>query len=150
MCIRDRFCTVRHNCSCHTAATIPLALPLLAKSCDLPGGLERAALITPPYLVLLHAGFSLPPTLQPMRCALTAPFHPYPFSRAVYFLCHFPSGHPDRELPGASLSGVRTFLYDHTNKSSMVTAVARPTTTEYQSPPLYVYYRYPSVSWLMR
>ena len=54
--------------------------------------------------------------------------------RAVYFLCHFPSGHPDRELPGASLSGVRTFLYHHANKSGVATAVARPTTTEYQRP----------------
>jgi hypothetical protein len=33
---------------------------------------------TPPYLVLLPAGFCLPPTLPPARCALTAPFHPYP------------------------------------------------------------------------
>jgi hypothetical protein len=31
----------------------------------------------PPYLVLLRAGFCLPPTLPPARCALTAPFHPY-------------------------------------------------------------------------
>jgi hypothetical protein len=33
---------------------------------------------TPPYLVLLRAGFCLPPALPPARCALTAPFHPYP------------------------------------------------------------------------
>jgi hypothetical protein len=33
--------------------------------------------ITPPYLVLLRAGFSLPFTLRQTRCALTAPFHPY-------------------------------------------------------------------------
>jgi len=32
----------------------------------------------PPYLVLLRVGFTLPPTSQPERCALTAPFHPYP------------------------------------------------------------------------
>src|SRR6266404_696668 len=31
----------------------------------------------PPYLVLLRAGFCLPPMLPPARCALTAPFHPY-------------------------------------------------------------------------
>jgi hypothetical protein len=31
----------------------------------------------PPYLVLLHVGFTLPPALRPERCALTAPFHPY-------------------------------------------------------------------------
>src|SRR5207342_2590038 len=32
----------------------------------------------PPYLVLLRAGFCLPPALRSARCALTAPFHPYP------------------------------------------------------------------------
>ena len=32
----------------------------------------------PPYLVLLRVGFTLPPPLQTARCALTAPFHPYP------------------------------------------------------------------------
>ena len=31
----------------------------------------------PPYLVLLRVGFTLPSTLRPKRCALTAPFHPY-------------------------------------------------------------------------
>jgi hypothetical protein len=30
----------------------------------------------PPYLVLLRAGFCLPPVLPRARCALTAPFHP--------------------------------------------------------------------------
>ena len=30
-----------------------------------------------PYLVLLQVGFTLPPVLPPVRCALTAPFHPY-------------------------------------------------------------------------
>lgn len=30
------------------------------------------------YLVLLRVGFSLPFLLPRMRCALTAPFHPYP------------------------------------------------------------------------
>ena len=57
--------------------TIPLALQSLAGSSDLPGGLGRAALITPPYLVLLRAGFCLPSVLPRTRCALTAPFHPY-------------------------------------------------------------------------
>ena len=32
----------------------------------------------PPYLVLLRVGFTLPPALQSERCALAAPFHPYP------------------------------------------------------------------------
>ena len=49
---------------------------------------------TLPYLVLLRVGFTLPPTLPPARCALTAPFHPYPAPterrRAVSFLWHWP------------------------------------------------------------
>jgi len=31
-----------------------------------------------PYLVLLQVGFTLPQLLPVARCALTAPFHPYP------------------------------------------------------------------------
>ena len=122
------------------ATIIPLVSPLLAGSSDRPGSFGRAVLKAPPYLVLLRAGFCLPPVLPRARCALTAPFHPYPFAgyapqvnagpgaqigvsapasgaahvaereRAVYFLCHFPSGYPDRALPGALPCGVRTFL----------------------------------------
>jgi hypothetical protein len=70
--------------------------------------------VTLPYLALLRAGFCLPPVLPRARCALTAPFHHcLPALRrtsAVYFLCHFPSSCPDRGLPGALPSGVRTFL----------------------------------------
>ena len=61
--------------------TIPLAPPLLAGSSDLPGDFGRAVRSgfrrAPPYLVLLRAGFCLPPVLPRARCALTAPFHPY-------------------------------------------------------------------------
>src|SRR5688572_11698943 len=108
------------------ATTIPLGRRLLAGSSDLPGDVRlrlsaKAARtgrpITPPYLALLRAGFCLPPALPPARCALTAPFHPYLSThprgasrRAVYFLCHCPSGHPARALPGALPFGVRTFL----------------------------------------
>src|SRR5438552_10115621 len=56
---------------------IPLAPPSLAESSDLPGDFGRAVRITSPYLVLLRAGFCLPPVLPQARCALTAPFHPY-------------------------------------------------------------------------
>jgi len=46
----------------------------------------------PPYLVLLRVGFALPAALLPRRCALTAPFHPYPahpkMRQAVCFLWH--------------------------------------------------------------
>ena len=63
--------------------TIPLAPPLLAGSSNLPGDSQTGRLLpacaaAPPYLVLLRAGFCLPPVLPRARCALTAPFHPYP------------------------------------------------------------------------
>src|SRR5438067_4663941 len=71
--------------------TIPLASPSLATSSDLPEGVGRAILVfpgassagSPSYLVLLRAGFSLPPVLPRARCALTAPFHPYSPSRLL-------------------------------------------------------------------
>src|SRR5207245_290771 len=70
---------------------------------DLPGGCDapsqhvpRANPSLPPYLVLLRVGFALPAALLRRRCALTAPFHPYPSvaARAVCFLWHFPSNDP--------------------------------------------------------
>ena len=50
--------------------------------------------------------------LPPARCALTAPFHPYLacYSRAVYFLLHFPWTHVPQALPGTLPCGARTFL----------------------------------------
>ena len=56
-----------------------------------------------PYSVLLQAGLAMPPPLLETRCALTAPFHPYPAPRgwAVYFLWRYPWGRPRRELPAA-------------------------------------------------
>ena len=55
----------------------------------------------PAYLVLLRVGFTMPPTLQPERCALTAPFHPYPAlaSAAVSSLWHLPSRSLDAPVP---------------------------------------------------
>ena len=51
-------------------------------------GTMRAAL-SPPYLVLLQAGFAMPWLLPAMRCALTAPFHPYlpRYARRRYVFC---------------------------------------------------------------
>ncbi len=61
------------------------------------------------YSVLLPAGLAVPPTLPPARCALAAPFHPYPWRRAlrpsawaVCFLWRFPWGRPRRTLSGAA------------------------------------------------
>ena len=40
-----------------------------------------------PYLVLLRMGFTLPYLLPGTRCALTAPFHPYPDKAGRYIFC---------------------------------------------------------------
>jgi hypothetical protein len=42
--------------------------------------------VTPmsPYLALLRTGFTLPYLLPGKRCALTAPFHPYPFQGGIF------------------------------------------------------------------
>ena len=50
-------------------------------SSDLPGsraGRTSGSSPSLPYLVLLRVGFTLPLLLPAARCALTAPFHPYP------------------------------------------------------------------------
>jgi len=65
--------------------TIPLVPSSLTGSSDLPGDSadgpsapdREVPIRWPPYLVLLRAGFCLPPVLPRARCALTAPFHPY-------------------------------------------------------------------------
>ena len=111
---------------------IPLGRALLRGSSDLPGSCDapsqharppKRTLL--PYLVLLRVGFSLPPSLLTARCALTAPFHPYPaqlahpghngrrpnrsiagdyastskLGGAVCFLWHFPSTTLERRRP---------------------------------------------------
>jgi hypothetical protein len=106
------------------AAVIPLgaALPR-ALSSDLPGGsgnfVEQPCGAgpapgtslapdsrLPPYLVLLRVGFTLPAPSPAQRCALTAPFHPYPGvlpgtagPGAVCFLWHWPSAGLDARVP---------------------------------------------------
>ncbi len=80
-------------------------------SSDLPG--NCAGHTSFPYLVLLRVGFTSLPMLPPARCALTAPFHPYPRSlatRAVFFLLHLPSARAAQALPGTLPYGARTFL----------------------------------------
>src|SRR5499426_1632641 len=74
--------------------TIPLVPSSLTGSSDLPGDSadgpsapdREVPIRWPPYLVLLRAGFCLPPVLPRARCALTAPFHPYP-ERGRYIFC---------------------------------------------------------------
>jgi len=40
-------------------------------------------------LSLLQVGFALPHLLLSVRCALTAPFHPYLSDRRYFFCCTF-------------------------------------------------------------
>jgi hypothetical protein len=54
----------------------------------------------PPYLVLLRVGFTLPPALQPERCALTAPFHPYPGTETE------PAGRAQPAVSGSSATSL--------------------------------------------
>ena len=98
---------VRDGHSSGTRVTAGLARP--TRTTGLETGLRpppRGDRRRRPYLVLLPVGFAMPPTLPPARCALTAPFHPYPqpsrspTRRAVCSLWHFPWGHPRRALPG--------------------------------------------------
>src|SRR4051812_37289872 len=118
--------------------TIPLAPPLLAGSSDLPGDLDgpsnqRCSAGRLPIWSCSVRGFACHPcyhrrgALLPHLFTLThhrpsgsgeaSPLRGLPRRstrsvrrRAVCFLCHFPSSHPDRALPGALPCGVRTFL----------------------------------------
>src|SRR5690606_13514264 len=91
------------------AATIHLGVLSPGPSCNQPG---RQAVKTRleqsshrPYSVLLPVGFTVRRLLPDPRCALTAPFHPYPGrAGAVCFLWHFPWGRPRRALPGTVFS----------------------------------------------
>jgi len=62
------------------------------------------------YLALLRLGVTLPRPLPAARWALTPPFHPCPWIRAVCFLWPFPSPHGAQVLPGSQPYGARTFL----------------------------------------
>src|ERR1035438_283776 len=55
-----------------------------------------------PYLVLLRVGFSLPAELLLPRCALTAPFHPYPTLRRGGIFSVALSVEPLRTRPAVS------------------------------------------------
>ncbi len=87
---------------------------LLAASGRCAAGAWLLASGFPPYLVLLRVGFTLPPPLLAERCALTAPFHPYPgaepaswrgvalrrgVAEAVCSLWHWPSTGLDARVP---------------------------------------------------
>src|SRR4051812_11550095 len=63
------------------------------------------------YLVLLRVGFSVPSLLPMMRCALTAPFHPYLLRGGLFSVALSVGLH----RPGVTWHfalGARTFLCD--------------------------------------
>ena len=63
---------------------------------------SRNKLICRPYSVLHPVGFSVPETLPPPRCALAAPFRPYPPKGRRYAFC---GTFPRRRTPGRALPG---------------------------------------------
>jgi len=113
------------------------------RHCTLPLGASgrcasiarKKAIELPAYLVLLRVGFTMRFELPQTRCALTAPFHPYPIrsceiKRAVYSLLHWPSRclhkHPSRTLSGTLPCGVRTFLPRQTFLRTKPAAIIQP------------------------
>ena len=91
-------------------AVIHLGYMLPYTSSGLPESL-RGQRFTLFYLTLLQVGFTLPPMLPSVRCALTTPFHPYLLNEAVSFLWHFPWTRVLQTLSGTLPCGARTFLY---------------------------------------
>ncbi len=81
-----------------------------------------------PYSVLLPVWFALPPPLPAARCALTAPFHPYPHRPKTNwrfaFCGTFPGVAPAGRYPAPCLRGARTFLPSRV--SPMRRAAIRP------------------------
>jgi len=72
---------------------IPLGSTSPRTSSGLPGSARGSALHSPlrsrtsvrlPYLALLQVGFAMPALLPGLRCALTAPFHPYRWPWAAH------------------------------------------------------------------
>jgi len=74
---------------------------------------KRSGPLLLPYLVLLRVGFTLPAGLLRPRCALTAPFHPYPVRGGMFSVAlsvEFGLTGPSRPLAGTLPCGDRTFL----------------------------------------
>src|SRR5262249_4576404 len=81
-------------------AIIPLDAASPRHSSDLPAGLaRRASTQFPAYLVLLRVGLALPSPLLTTRCALTAPFPPYPLPGGMFSVA-LSVQRPSRRRPG--------------------------------------------------
>jgi len=115
---------------------IPLGRASLRDSSDLPGSggassrnARRISSPLLPYLVLLRVGFALPWLSPARRCALTAPFHPYPGKPGRYVFCgtfrRVDLNPHSQALPGTLLCGVRTFLVHSCPRPSGPVATVR-------------------------
>lgn len=83
-----------------------------------------------PYSVLLPVGFTMPAPLPAPRCALTAPFHPYPAkpegeAGRFVFCGTFPEVALAGRYPAPHVKGARTFLPG--DLSAPAGAAVRPT-----------------------
>jgi hypothetical protein len=126
------------------AMTIHLAPTLPMRSSGLPGNLGRTALKRSPIRPCSRWG--LPSSrrhrgtgeLLPHRFTLT---RKNCFSRAVYFLWHFPSRHRDWGLPSTLSCGARTFLplpkasSGHSSYSDIPDCRHRPRVSSYPPKP---------------
>ena len=94
------------------ATVIPLAWELPPRSSILPGC--QAARVTPPSLFeLAPCGVCQACPLPSTRCALTAPFHPYPLRGGIFSVVlsvPMENVHEPPALRGTLPCGVRTFL----------------------------------------
>ena len=94
------------------ATVIPLAWELPPGSSILPGC--QAARVTPPSLFeLAPCGVCQACSLPSTRCALTAPFHPYPLRGGIFSVAlsvPMENVHEPPALRGTLPCGVRTFL----------------------------------------
>ena len=68
---------------CTAEIVIHLGRPSPDASSNLPGSFCGPQHVLP-YLVLLQPGFALPLPLPTVRCALTAPFHPYLYIGGIF------------------------------------------------------------------
>ena len=107
-------------------AAIPLGPDLHRGSSNQPGRRAGTRPMCRPYSVLHPVGFTVPETLPPPRCALAAPFRPYPSEAGRYAFCGTIPDPPSprlwedrRALPG-TVSSVEPGL------SSREQAPARP------------------------
>ena len=72
------------------------------------------------YMVLLRMGFTLPALSPKLRCALTAPFHPYLIAIRRFVFCGtFPKVALAGRYPASWSHGARTFLSPETRPAAI-------------------------------